>query len=423
MSDHAPGFATLALHTGGMAEPRANAGANGASPPRAFTEIAQAAALFGLKDFGDACSASLSPSNAALEERMTALEGGTAAVALASGQAAQFLALSLLLDAGDELIVGSKSGLACPMAETYAAFNWAVKWADPAQAESFERALSPKTKAIVVESLAGFGTLVVDLAAIAAIARKARVPLIVDNTFATPYLLRPIDHGADIVIHSATTFLGGHESLTGGIIVDAGTFAWQDDPHFPLLSKPQPDFGGMVFAETFGNFAFAAACRIQGLREFGPALSPENASAILNGLETLALRMQRHSENALHVAEHLAAHKAISAVTYPGLPNDQTHVLGEIYCPRGSGATLTCRLAGGYHAARAFVQNMRLFSPFDMWGDTRSHARHPASTTHRHLSDAEKDSAGATPDLVRLSIGLEDIGDIIADLDQALAAA
>ncbi len=359
-----------------------NAGANGASPPRAFAEIAQAAALFGLKDFGESCSTSLSPANAALEERITALEGGTAAVALASGQAAQFLALNLLLEPGDELIIGSKLGLACPMAETYDAFEWAVKWADPTQAESFERALSPQTKAIVVESLAGFGTLVVDLAAIAAIAKKARVPLIVDNTFATPYLLRPIDHGADIVIHSAMTFLGGHESLTGGIIVDAGTFAWQDDPHFPLLSKPQPDYGGMVFAETFGNFAFAAACRIQGLKEFGPALSPANASSILTGLETLALRMQRHSENALKVAEHLASHRAIGAVTYPGLPTDPTP------CARRN--LLSARLRRDAHlpACRRLSRGARLRAKFETLLALRHVGRYALACAPSGLDDA-----------------------------------
>ncbi|HEY1736231.1 MAG TPA: PLP-dependent transferase [Methylovirgula sp.] len=412
MSDHAPGFATLALHVG--AEP----GTQPEGTSRAFTEIAQAAALFGLDDLDAHCSTN--PQNAALEERITALEGGTAAVALASGQAAQFLVLNLLLQPGDEVIVGSKLGLACPAAETYEGFEWRAKRADPAQIDSFSRALSPQTKAILIDSFVSCGTAVVDLDAIAAIARSARVPLIVDNTFATPYLLRPADHGADIILHSAMNFLGGHETLTGGLIVDVGAFAWQDDPHFPALSKPQPDYGGMVFAETFGNFAFAAACRIQGLKEFGPALSPANASSVLMGLETLALRMQRHSDNALRAAEHLAAHRAIAGVSYPGLADDATHGLAQTYCAHGCGATLACRLAGGFHAARGFVQNLKLFSAFDIWGDARSHARHPASTTHRHLNDAEKDAAGASPDLVRLSIGLEDIGDIIADLDQAL---
>ena len=325
----------------------------------------------------------------------------------------------MLLEQGDELIAAGKPS---HLEEAYQSFGWQVKWVDPTNIENFERALSPQSKAILVDSLAGSGTIVTDMAAIAAIAKKARVPFIVDNTFATPYLTRPIEHGADIVLHAATKFLAGHEGLTGGIIIDAGTFPWQNDPRFPILSKPQPDYGDVVFADIFGNFAFAAACRIHGLAEFGPALSALNATSVLTGLETLALRMERHSKNALRVAEHLASHRAMSAVTYPGLPADATHALAQIYFPRGTGALLSCRLAGGYHAARAFVQNLKLFSALEDLGDTRSRASHPASMTHRHLSDSEKDAVGAVPDLVRLSIGLEDIDDILADLDQALAA-
>jgi O-acetylhomoserine (thiol)-lyase len=413
MTEHAPGFATLAIHAGAP-------GDLAHDPREAPNGFAEAAALLRLDNFGAPCADSLNPTNAALEERMAALEGGSAALALASGQAAPFLVLNMLLEDGDELIAAGKPS---HVEEAYQSFGWQVKWVDPTNAENFARALSPKTKAILIDSLAGSGTIVPDMAAIAAIAKEARLPFIVDNTFATPYLTRPIEHGADIVLHSATKFLAGHEGLTGGIVIDAGTFPWQQDPRFPLLSKPQPDYGDIVFADIFGNFAFAAAARIHGLAEFGPALSAVNAASALTGLETLALRMERHSNNAQRVAEHLAAHKAVSAVTYPGLPDDATHAPAQIYFPRGLGALLTCRLAGGYHAARAFVQNLKLFSGLEDLGDTRSRASHPASMTHRYLSDSEKDIVGAAPDLVRLSIGLEDINDILADLDQALAAA
>lgn len=427
MTDQArgPGFATLALHAGAPADPVSSAGAPPIEPPVAgvFEDIEQAAGLFGLEGFGNDIARGINPTNAVLEERIAALEGGTAALAVASGRAARFLVFHMLLQPGDEFIAGCSryGGQMHQIDLAYKSFGWGVRCADPKDPESFERALSSRTKAIFIESFADSGGLIVDIPAVAKIANKARVPLIVDNTLATPYLLRPFEHGADIILHSATKFLGGHDTLTGGIIVDGGTFAWQADARFPMLSAPRPDYGGMVFAETFGNFAFAIACRILGLQELGPALSPFNAFLILTGIETLALRMQRHSENALHVAQHLALHKAVRAVNYPGLSSDPAHRLANIYCPRGGGALLTCHLAGGYEASVAFIQRLKLFSSLGDVGDTRSRASHPASTTHRHLSDVEKSAATAGPDVIRLSIGLEDVADIIADLDQALA--
>lgn len=421
-----PGFATLALHAGAPAEPASGTATSAIDQPvgGVFEDIEQAAALFGLEGFGNDVSRSINPANALLEERLAALEGGTAALAVASGRAAQFLALHMLMRPGDEFIAGRSrgGGQMQQVDQAYKSFGWNVKCAEPTDLRSFEAALSPQTKVIFIESVATPGGCIVDIAGLAKIAKAARIPLIVDNTVATPYLLRPFEHGADIILHSATKFLGGHDTLTGGLIVDGGTFAWQGDARFPMLAAPRPDYGGMVFAETFGNFAFATACRILGLHELGPALSPFNAFLILTGLETLALRMQRHSENALCVAEHLARHKAVGAVSYPGLASDPAHALAEIYCPRGAGALLTCHLAGGYEAAVSFIQRLQLFSYLGEVGDTRSRAGHPASTTHRHLSDVEKSAAIAGPDVIRLSIGLEDIADIIADLDQALAA-
>jgi len=257
---------------------------------------------------------------------------------------------------------------------------------------------------------------------VAAIARKAGVPLIVDNTLASPYLIRPIDHGADIVLHSATKFLGGHGTSIAGVIVDAGTFDWSRDNKYPILSEPRPEYHGIKLQETFGNFAFAIACRVIGLRDLGPALSPFNAFMILTGIETLPLRMQRHCDNAKAVAEFLSTHPAVAAVNYSGLSSSRYYNLARKYAPKGAGAVFTFSLKGGYDAGVNLVSNLKLFSHLANVGDTRSLVIHPASTTHSQLDDAAKTTAGAGPDIVRVSIGIEDKDDIIADLDQALRA-
>jgi O-acetylhomoserine (thiol)-lyase len=258
---------------------------------------------------------------------------------------------------------------------------------------------------------------------VAAIARRAGVPLIVDNTLASPYLCRPIEHGADIVIHSLTKFMGGHGNSIGGAIVDGGRFDWLSSGRYPFLSSPRPEYGGIVLAETFGNFAFAIATRVLGLRDMGPALSPFNAFLLLTGIETLPLRMQKHSDNALAVARFLDGHESVSWVSYPGLPADRYHNLAKKYCPKGAGAVFTFGLKGGYEAGVRLVSEVKLFSHLANVGDTRSLIIHPASTTHRQLSDEQKIGAGAGPDVVRISVGLEDVDDIIADLDQGLSAA
>jgi O-acetylhomoserine (thiol)-lyase len=296
-------------------------------------------------------------------------------------------------------------------------------WAEPDDLGSFERAVSPKTKAIFIESIANPGGVITDIEAIANIARSAGVPLIVDNTLATPYLCKPIDHGADIVVHSLTKFMGGHGNSIGGLIVDGGTFNWSRGGQYPMLSEPRPEYQGIVLHETFGNFAFAIACRVLSLRDIGPALSPFNAFLILTGIETLPLRMQRHCDNAQTVSEWLAAHPKIAWVSYPGLAGDRYHTLAKRYCPNGAGAVFTFGLKGGYDAGIKLVSNVKLFSHLANIGDTRSLIIHPASTTHRQLSDEQKVQAGAGPDVVRLSIGLEDTADIIADLEQGLEAA
>ena len=291
---------------------------------------------------------------------------------------------------------------------------------NPVRQTPFERAITPKTKAIFVESIANPGGTVTDLEPIGAIARKAGIPFIVDNPLASPYLCKPIDFGADIVVHSLTKFLGGHGNSIGGIIVDAGTFNWSRDKKYPMLCEPRPEYAGIVLHETFGNFAFAIACRVLGLRDLGPALSPFNAFLISTGIETLPLRMQRHCDNALAVAEFLSKHPSVAWVSYGSLPGDKYNALAKKYVPKGCGAVMTIGLKGGYEAGVKLVSNVKLFSHLANIGDTKSLIIHPASTTHRQLSDQQKTAAGAGPDVVRLSIGIEDVADIIADLDQGL---
>jgi O-acetylhomoserine (thiol)-lyase len=427
MTDRLPGFNTLAIHAG--AAPDAATGAR-ATPiyqttSFVFDDVDHAASLFGLQAFGNIYSRIGNPTCAVLEERVAALEGGTAALAVASGHAAEFLVFHTLLQPGDEFVAAKQlyGGSINQFNHSYKNFGWNVAWANADDPSSFEAAITPKTKAIFVESIANPGGVIVDLQAIAAIAKKHRIPFIVDNTMATPYLIKAFEHGADIIVHSATKFLGGHGNSIGGVIVDGGSFNFAGDDRYPMLSKPRPEYGGMVLGETFGNFGFAIACRVLGLRDLGPALSPFNAFLILNGIETLPLRMQRHSDNTLAVAEHLSNHSKVSWVSYPGLRDDRYHNLAKQYCPKGAGAVFTFGLKGGYEAGVKLVSNLKLFSHLANIGDTRSLVIHPASTTHRQLTDEQKTQAGAGPEVVRLSIGLEDKDDLIDDLNQALDAA
>ena len=388
-----------------------------------FDDVDHAASLFGLQAFGNIYTRIGNPTNAVLEERVAALEGGTAGLAVASGHAAQVLVFHCLMKPGDEFVASRKlyGGSINQFNHAFKNFGWNVSWADPDDLGSFERAVSPKTKAIFIELIANPGGVVTDIEAVANVAKRAGVPLIVDNTLATPYLCKPIDYGADVVIHSLTKFLGGHGNSIGGLIVDAGTFNWSRENRYPMLSEPRPEYNGIVLHETFGNFAFAIACRVLSLRDIGPALSPFNAFLILTGIETLPLRMQRHCDNAQAVAEWLSKHASVAWVSYPGLPGDRYHNLAKKYAPKGAGSVFTLGLKGGYDAGTKLVANVKLFSHVANIGDTRSLIIHPASTTHRQLSDAQKTQAGAGPDVVRLSIGLEDKEDIIADLEQALA--
>ncbi|MEM9626946.1 MAG: O-acetylhomoserine aminocarboxypropyltransferase [Pseudomonadota bacterium] len=432
MSDETPiddddyGIETLAIHAG--SNPDATTGAR-ATPiyqttSFVFDDVDHAASLFNLQQFGNIYSRLTNPTVAVLEERVAALEGGTAACATASGHAAQFIALLNLMQPGDEIIASQKlyGGSITQFAETFPQFDWHVRFADPTDPASFEAVVTDKTKAIFVESTSNPDGVITDIAAISKVAKKAGVPLICDNTMPSPYLFRPLKHGADIVLHSMTKYLGGHGNSMGGMIVEGGTFDWYQNDKFPLMTQPTKAYHGVKFAETFGDFGFAVRSKAIGLRDMGPCLSPFNAFMILTGVETLPLRMQRHADNALTVARYLAEHPDVAWVSYPGLKSSPQHALAKHLMPRGTGAVFTIGLKGGYEAGVRLVEACELFSHLANIGDTRSLIIHPASTTHRQLDEAQQKAAGAGPEVVRLSIGLETVDDIIADLDQALAA-
>jgi O-acetylhomoserine (thiol)-lyase len=422
-----PAFETLAIHAGNRPDPATGARVTPIyqTTSYVFDNVEHAAALFHLEQFGNIYTRIMNPTQAALEERVAALEGGTAALAAASGHGAQLMIFHTLLEPGDEFVAGRQlyGGSVNQFNHAFKKFDWHVNWADSTDPASFERAVTPKTKAIFIESIANPGGVIVDIPAISAIAKKAGVPLIVDNTLATPYLCRPKEHGADIIVHSLTKFLGGHGNSIGGMIVDCGTFDWIASGKYPSLSQPCPSYHGMVLAETFGNFAFAIATRVLALRDLGAAIAPMNAFLIMTGMETLPLRMERHCENALAVAEWLQARPDVEWVNYAGLPSNKYHSLVSKICPKGAGAVFTFGLKGGYEAGVKLVSNVQLFSHLANIGDVRSLIIHPASTTHSQLTSEERAAAGAGDDVVRLSVGLENKDDIIADLEQALAAA
>jgi O-acetylhomoserine (thiol)-lyase len=425
MATNKPGFNTLAIHAGAQPDPTTGARATPIYQTTAFVfnDSDHAAALFGLQQFGNIYTRIMNPTQAVLEERVAALEGGTAGLAVASGHAAQMLVFHTIMQPGSNFIAANKlyGGSINQFGHAFRNFDWQVRWADPSDPASFESQIDDKTRGIFIESLANPGGTFVDIAAIAAVARKHGLPLIVDNTLASPYLIRPLEHGADIVIHSLTKFMGGHGNSMGGAIVDGGTFDWSASGNYPMLSEPRPEYNGIVLHSTFGNFAFAIACRVLALRDLGPAISPFNAFLILTGIETLPLRMQRHSDNAIAVARWLKTHEKVAWVNYSGLEDDPNHALQQRYSPKGAGSVFTFGLKGGYPAGKAFVEGLALFSHLANIGDTKSLVIHPASTTHKQLSDEQKIAAGAGPDVVRLSVGIEDVNDIIADLDQSLS--
>ena len=424
MADKKPGFDTLAIHAGGSPDPATGARVTPIYQTTAyvFNDVQHAADLFALRAFGNIYTRLMNPTQAVLESKVAALEGGTAALAVASGHSAQLLAFHTMMQPGDEFVAARQlyGGSINQFNHSFKSFGWHVVWADAEDPSTFEKAISPKTKAIFIESICNPGGRITDIAAIAKVAQKAGVPLIVDNTLATPYLCTPLAHGANIVLHSLTKFMGGHGNSMGGVIVDGGNFDWSKSGKYPLLSEPNDSYHGMKLHETFGGIAFAIACRVLGLRDLGPAIAPLNAFLILTGMETLSLRMQRHSDNALKVAEWLAKHPKVAWVNYAGLPSDKHHALQKKYAPRGAGAVFTFGLKGGYDAGIKMVSSVKLLSHLANIGDTRSLIIHPASTTHSQLTKDQLVKAGAGPDVVRLSIGIEDAADIIADLDQAM---
>jgi len=418
-------FDTLSVHAGAQPDPTTKARITPIyqTTSYVFESADQAAALFNLQEFGNIYSRIGNPTNAVLEERIAALEGGTAALAVASGHGAQLLIFHTLMEPGDEFVAATQlyGGSINQFGHAFKKFDWHVRWADATDPASVKAAITEKSKAIFIESIANPGGVVTDIEAIAKIAHEANLPLIVDNTLATPYLCRPIDLGADIVVHSATKFLGGHGNSIGGLIVDGGRFDWSASGKYPTLSEPNPSYHGINLHETFDTIAFAIACRVLGLRDLGPALAPMNAFLLLTGIETLHLRMARHCENALKIALHLKDHAKTTWVSYPGLPGDPYHDLHKKICPKGSGAVFTFGIDGGFEAGVKFVNSVKLFSHLANVGDTRSLIIHPASTTHRQLSEQQARAAGAGPDVVRLSVGIEDPEDLIKDLDQAFA--
>jgi O-acetylhomoserine (thiol)-lyase len=423
--DHIFGFATRALHAG--QQPDAATGARAVpiyqTTSYVFDDTAHAAALFNLQRFGNIYTRIMNPTTAVFEERMASLERGVGALALSSGQAAQFIALTSLLESGDE-IVSAKTlygGTYTQFDVSFRRLGIQTTFVDPDDPENFRRAITPKTKVIYGETIGNPGMNVLDIAAVAKIAHEHNLPLVIDNTFASPYLCRPIEHGADIICHSATKFIGGHGTSIGGVIVDSGKFPWNQG-RFPQLLEPSPGYHGIRFYETFGDLAYIVKARVEGLRDFGPALSPFNSFLFLQGIETLKLRMEAHSSNALKVAQFLEAHGRVAWVQYPGLKSSKYKALADKYLPIGAGGMLTFGIKGGIAEGQKFIEALKLFSHLANVGDAKSLVIHPASTTHQQLSAEQRQAAGISDDLVRLSVGIEEIDDILWDLDQALGA-
>jgi O-acetylhomoserine (thiol)-lyase len=423
--DRQLGFNTRALHAGYSPDPTTHARAVPIyqSTSFVFDNSAHAASLFALQQFGNIYTRIMNPTTDVLEQRVASLENGVAALAMASGQAAQFIAISSLMEPGDHLVSASTlyGGTYTQFDVSFRKFGYDVTFVEPDDPENFRKAIKPNTKLVYGETISNPRGNVLDIEAVAKIAHEANVPLVIDNTFATPYVCRPIDYGADIVVHSLTKFMGGHGTSIGGIIVDGGKFDWSKSKH-PQINKPSRAYHGMNFSEVFGAIAFIIRCRVEGLRDIGPCMSPFNAFQFIQGIETLGMRMDRHLSNTLAVARHLETHKLVTWVKYPSLPSSPYYPMAQKYTPKGGGAVFSFGIKGGYEAGKKFIDSLKIFSHLANVGDARSLVIHPSSTTHQQLSAPEQEAAGVTPDLVRLSVGLEDLDDILWDLDQALAA-
>jgi O-acetylhomoserine (thiol)-lyase len=423
MSENNYSFGTLAVHAGQVVDPATNSRAVPIyqTSSYVFNDADQASRLFGLKEFGNIYSRIGNPTWDVFEQRIAALEGGVGALATASGAAAITLSILNIARSGDEIVssISLYGGTYNLFNQTLPKMGIDVKFVDSSDPENFRKAITPKTKALYAEIIGNPKLDVPDLEAIAAIAHEAGIPLIIDNTFASPYLCRPFEYGVDIVVHSATKFIGGHGTSIGGVIVDSGKFNWGNG-NFPEFTAPDSSYDGVVYTEAFGNLAYIIKARVQLLRDIGASLSPFNAFLFLQGLETLHLRVQRHSENGLAVALFLEKHPAVNWVNYPGLASHASHASAKKYLHNGYGAILTFGIKGGAEAGKKLINNVKLFSLLANVGDAKSLIIHPASTTHLQLSPEEQVSSGVTEDLVRVSVGIEDLVDIIADLEQAL---
>jgi O-acetylhomoserine (thiol)-lyase len=425
MADHVYKPETLAIHAGQI--PDAATGARALpiyqTTSFVFDSADHAASLFNLQTFGNIYSRLSNPTVAALEERVAALEGGRAAVASASGMAAEAMALMTMLQHGDHVVAAGAlyGGSVTMLAVNLRKFGIETSFVDATDAGAFAAAMRPNTRAVFAETLGNPSLVVLDIAAIAEVAHSHGVPLVVDNTVPSPFLCNPIAHGADLVVHSATKYLGGHGTTLGGVVVESGRFPW-DNGRFPGMTEPSPGYHGVRFYETFGDFGFTMRCRLETLRVYGATLAPQSAWQILQGVETLPLRMERHCANALAVAEFLRGHPAVAWVNYPGLPEHPQHALMARQM-RGASGLLAFGVRGGLERGVEFIESAQFMSHLVNIGDTRTLISHPASTTHRQLDEDQQRAAGVLPDMIRISVGLEHIDDILWDIDQALAAA
>ncbi len=424
MADRKYGFETRCIHAGQLPDPTTGSRATPIyqTTSYVFNDTDHAASLFNLQTFGNIYTRIMNPTNAVLEERIASLEGGRAALAVSSGMAAQMVALLTILKTGDEVVSSSTlyGGTFTQFDFNFRKIGIDVKFVNPDDPENFRSAITDKTKAIYGETISNPLGNVLDIEAVAEIAHEAGLPLIIDNTFATPYLCRPFEHGADIVVHSATKFIGGHGTSIGGVLVESGKFPW-DNGNFPDMIEPSKGYHGVRFYETFGDFGYTMKARCEMLRPFGPALSPFNAFLFLQGLETLNLRMDRHCANARGVVEFLENHPQVTWINYPGLPSSKYYELSQKYLPKGAGSIFTFGIKGGLGAGQKFIESLDMLSHLANVGDAKTLIIHPASTTHRQLDEQQQESAGVTPDMIRISVGLETLDDIIWDIDQALA--
>ncbi|MBT2285935.1 homocysteine synthase [Paenibacillus polymyxa] len=419
-------FETLAIHAGQEIDPTTHARAVPLyqTTSYGFRDTEHAANLFGLKEFGNIYTRLMNPTSDVFEQRIAALEGGAGALATASGQAAITFSLLNIAGAGDEIVSSASlyGGTYNLFSTTLPKLGLDVKFVDSSDPENFRAAITEKTKALYAETIGNPQGNVLDIEAVAAIAHEHGIPLIVDNTFPSPYLLRPIEHGADIVVHSATKFIGGHGTSIGGVIVDSGKFDWKASGKFPGLTEPDSSYHGVVYTEAVGPIAYIIKARVQLMRDLGAPISPFNSWLLIQGLETLHLRVERHSTNALAVAQYLEKHEDVQWVSYAGLQSHPSYELAQKYLPRGQGAILTFGIKGGVEAGRKLIENVKLFSHLANVGDSKSLIIHPASTTHQQLSEEEQIAAGVKPELIRVSVGTENIQDIIYDLEQAIKA-